>query len=128
MPNSRAFVEHVLEIMRPTVAVSARAMFGGHGIYADGRMCGLIAADELYLKTDARNRPEFAAQGLAPFTYAKRGGEQAVMSYHRAPDEALDSPAAMGPWLRSALGATLRAAANKAARRPDRRRRAADGG
>ena len=44
MPNSHAFVEHVLETMRPATAVTARAMFGGHGIYVDGRMCALIAA------------------------------------------------------------------------------------
>jgi DNA transformation protein len=118
MPNSRAFVDHVLETMRPTAAASARAMFGGHGIYVDGRMCALVADDQLYLKTDATNRPEFAALGLASFVYRMRGGEQAVMSYHRAPDEALENPEAMRDWLRSALGASLRASAGKAAARP----------
>jgi DNA transformation protein and related proteins len=122
MPNSRAFVLHVLETMRPTASVSARAMFGGHGLYVDGRMFALIAGDELYLKTDATNRPEFEGLGLGPFVYAKRGGEQAVMSYHHAPEEALESPEAMRDWLRSALGASLRAAAGKPTGGPARSR------
>ncbi len=110
MSNSPDFIAHVLEIMRPTAAATARRMFGGHGVYVDDRMCALIADDVLYLKVDAVDRPRFELAGLGPFVYARRGGERAVMSYHRAPDDALDSAAAMSEWLRLAIGAALRAA------------------
>ena len=117
MPNSAGFIAHVLELMRPVAAASARAMFGGHGIYADGIIVAIVIDDVVYLKTDHVNRDEFTALGLEAFDYVTKDGERRVMSYHRAPDEALESPAAMAGWLRSAMGATLRRANAKPARR-----------
>jgi DNA transformation protein len=124
MPNTPDFVAHVLELMRPCAPASARAMFGGHGVYVDGRIVAIVIDDVLYFKTDAGNRDEFIALALEPFTYSTRTGERHVMSYHRAPDEALESPAAMEQWLRSALGAALRSGERKrgAARAPKERR------
>ena len=125
MPNSRDFVLHVLELAgeaRP----SARAMFGGHGIYVDGMIVGLVVDDVLYLKTDDVTRPRFVAEGLEPFTFAKRKtGTVEVTSYYRPPEEALESPGAMREWLRLAQGAALRAAALRKPRRaPSRKPRA----
>jgi hypothetical protein len=46
------------------------------------------------------------------------------MNYRRAPDDALESAPALRPWLRSAIGAALRAAAKrpKAVSRPRAKR------
>lgn len=98
--------------MRP-VAVTARRMFGGHGLYADGRFFALIDDDTLYLKCDEATRARFDALELPPFVYAKDGKGMAL-SYRRAPDDALESPAAMRLWTRLAVEAALRAAAAKA--------------
>ena len=111
MPNTADFIAWVIELARPTARVTARAMFGGHGLYADGIIFGVVIDDTLYLKADAENRHEFAALGLEPFVYTSRNGERTAMSYHRAPEEALENPDAMAHWLRSAMGASLRAAA-----------------
>lgn len=110
MANATDFVAHVLEMMRATAPARARAMFGGHGIYAGGPIVGIVIDDILYLKTDDGNRAEFTALGLEPFTYMTNAGGKSVMSYHRAPDEALESPQAMRVWLRSAQAAALRSA------------------
>ncbi len=95
MPNTADFIAWVIELAQPTARVSARAMFGGHGLYADGIIFAIVVDDTLYLKTDDRNRADFAAQGLLPFVYASRNGERTAMSYYRAPDDALESPEAM---------------------------------
>jgi len=55
------FVAHLLDLLdgaatRGLGRPSARAMFGGHGLYLDALMVGLVADDVLYLKTDARTR------------------------------------------------------------------------
>jgi DNA transformation protein and related proteins len=113
VPNSRDFIGHVLELLRPSRS-SARAMFGGHGIYVDGLIVGLVVDDTLYLKTDDESRPRFLALDLPPFTYRKKTGAVEVTSYYRPPDEALESPDAMREWVRLATGAALRAAARKA--------------
>ncbi|MGE0653798.1 MAG: TfoX/Sxy family protein [Alphaproteobacteria bacterium] len=124
MPNTPDFVAHVLEMMRPTASATARAMFGGHGVYADGRIVGIVVDDELYLKTDATTLPAFTALRLEPFRYSKADRGAVTMSYHRAPDEALESPEAMREWLRGALGAALRGAATKTGNSAGKRRKA----
>jgi DNA transformation protein len=111
------FVTHVVETLRDFGPVEAKSMFGGWGLYHQGLFFALIAADSLYLKTDAENRAEFDARGLQPFVYEMKDGDRIVMHYLQAPEEALESPAAMVPWARSAYGAALRAAAHKPAKR-----------
>jgi DNA transformation protein len=118
--NTADFIAWVIELAQPTARVVARAMFGGHGLYADGIIFAIVVDDTLYLKTDGDNRAEFAAQGLEPFVYAGRNGDRTAMSYHRAPEEALENPDAMAHWLRSAMGASLRAAAARPKRRAPR--------
>jgi DNA transformation protein len=113
-------VAHTLELLAPLGAVRARRMFGGHGFYLDELFVALIADGRLYLKADAQTADEFSAAGSRPFVYT--GGAQPVtMSYWSAPDEALESPAAMAPWARRAVAAALRARAlstPRKARRP----------
>ncbi len=103
-----AFVDHVLELLQGVGPASARRMFGGHGIFIEGRMLALVADGALYLKVDDASRDEFLHQGLAPFTYA-RGGKTFAMSYHLAPEEALESAEAMRRWGNLAYRAALRA-------------------
>lgn len=105
------FAAHCVELLAPLGDASARRMFGGHGLYLGGLMIGLIAAEQLYLKTDAESLPQWQAAGGRPFVYTRRraGAETATaMSYWTPPEDALDSPALMRPWARLALEAALR--------------------
>jgi len=107
------FVDHCLELLAPLGRVHARRMFGGWGLYADGLFVALIAADRLYLKTDAGSRERFAAAGCEPFVYSA-DGKCVTLGYWTVPPEALDAPALMQPWARLALQAALAARAAKA--------------
>lgn len=102
------FVDFVVESLAPLGGVSARRMFGGHGIFKDGLMFALIADDRLYLKVDDHDRPAYQAAGLDPFTYVK-GGKAMTMSYHEAPPEGFDDGEVMCEWAEKAYGAALRA-------------------
>lgn len=113
MPNSPDFIAHVQELMRGAGALSARAMFGGHGIYVDGIIVAIVVADVLYLKTDDETRGRFVDMGLLPFEYETKNGSRQSTSYYQPPEEALESPAAMREWLRLAQGAALRTAAKR---------------
>jgi len=104
----REFIEYLLEQMQDVGPVSARAMFGGHGIYHDGIMFALVADDVLFLKTDEVNRSEFEARQLPPFLY-QRKDKIIRMSYNEAPGEVLDDPDEMTYWARSAIEASRRA-------------------
>ena len=112
------FVEHVVETMRGFGAVEARPMFGGWGLYHEGLFFALIAEDTLYLKTDDANRADFEALGLEPFVYPMKDGQSIVMTYRRAPEDALESPEVMAEWARRGYAAALRAAARKRPSKP----------
>jgi DNA transformation protein len=114
MGRRSEFVEHVVDMMRALGPVEARAMFGGWGLYHREAFFAIVAGDALYLKTDARNRARFDAEGLEPFVFSSKDGQKTAMSYRRAPDEALENPAVMAEWARYGYEAALRAAATKA--------------
>lgn len=108
MFGSREFVDFAIELLGPFGTVSSRRMFGGHGIFLDDLMFAIVHGEALWFKTDEMNRGEFLAVGSEPFTYV-RSGKTATMGFHRAPVDAMDSPAAALPWARSAYAAALRA-------------------
>ena len=114
MANSQDFIAYLRELLRDAgLAVTARAMFGGHGLYVDGVFFAIVDDDVLYLRVDDENRAAFEALGCPPFTFATKDGAKHAVSYLRAPDEALESSDAMKAWARSSLGAAMRAAATK---------------
>jgi DNA transformation protein and related proteins len=115
VPSSPSFVDHVLDLLSLVGEVQARAMFGGHGLYARGVMFALVADDELFLKADDTGRPRFLEAGCTPFVYESPKGPM-EMSYFRPPDAAHEDAEAMLPWARLALDAALRAQAAKVAR------------
>ena len=111
------FVAHVVETMRELGAVIPKQMFGGWGLYHEGLFFALIIEDTLYLKVDDDNRGEFEGAGLPSFVYVTKDGERIAMSYHQAPADALENPAAMATWARSGYGAALRAKTRKPVRK-----------
>ena len=50
------FISYLLELLAPFGNVRAKKMFGGHGIFKDELMFGLVADETLYLKADDGNR------------------------------------------------------------------------
>lgn len=113
MDSDAPFVAHLLDLLEPIEGCTARRMFGGYGIFRDGRMFGLVADGELYLKVDDTNRAEFEALDLPPFRYAMKNGRVSSMSYHWCPEASLDSSRAIRPWAESAIAAARRSGTNK---------------
>ena len=109
------FVSYVVESLQPLGPVTARRMFGGHGVYLDGVMFALIACDTLYFKVDDGNRSAYAAADLGPFTYTDKG-KPIRMSYHEAPSEGFDDPDVLCAWARDAYAAALRTKTSKRSR------------
>ena len=108
MTVSADYIAYLTELFAPLGRIASRRMFGGAGIYCDDLFFAIVIDDVLYLKVDELNRAQFEAEGMEPFRYEAKG-KLTQMNYYRAPDEALDSPALMHPWARSALAAALRA-------------------
>jgi DNA transformation protein len=116
MPSDPSFVAHALDLVSLLGPVSARAMFGGHGLYAEGVMFALLDDGELFVKTDDETRAAFVAAGCRQWVYSNEKVRMENTAYFRPPDDAHEDPEAMLPWARLALAAALRARAAKAAR------------
>lgn len=116
MKKDSAFVDHLVELLRPMGGITTRYMFGGWGIYKEGLMFALVADGVFYFKTSEVNRPEFEAAGLEQWVYHTDKGSM-KMSYHRAPDAALESSAVMVRWARGAYAVALAAAQAKSSKK-----------
>ena len=103
-----AWADFVLEVLGAWRPVTARRMFGGHGLYHTGVMFALIADGQLYLKVDDESRGAFDAAGLSPFVYEAKG-RRVALSYHRAPDAMLDEPDVAREWAERGWQTALRA-------------------
>jgi len=109
---SRELAAHVSDLLQMMGPVTPRAMFGGYGIYLDGRMFALITdRDVLYFRTDDHNRPAYEAAGCGPFKPWPH--KPMTMPYHEVPSELLDDPDELNAWARAAFAAALRAPAPK---------------
>jgi DNA transformation protein len=117
MPRNSEFVSYLLEQLAPLGEVTAKSMFGGWGIYLDGRMFALVAADTLYLKVDDTSRADFERENLRPFRYERREKGEAVMDYYEPPVAAIDDRDLLCTWARKGVEASARAAAKKPRRK-----------
>jgi DNA transformation protein len=115
MPQRSEFLEFVIGQMAGLGAVTARSMFGGHGLYCNGLFIAIIADEQLYFKADAQSQPRFEAAGLKRFQYQARGKTVQLM-YYTAPTEVYDDARVMAEWGQLALAAAVRT------RRPARKK------
>lgn len=109
MAGANEFIDYLVDNLQPLGDVTARAMFGGHGIFTGGRMFALVADQTLYFKADETSMPIFDRRHLEPFMYPVKG-ELRAMSYRKAPEESLEDPEVLLEWARLAIDAALRAA------------------
>ena len=116
---SEALIEHLRDLFEPLGPISARAMFGGFGLYFDGLIIGIIIDEVLYLKTDDRTCERFEQAGCEPCVYDMKG-KPLILSYWSLPEEAMDSPQAMRPWAQLAIEAAQRKADAKPVSRKSR--------
>jgi DNA transformation protein len=108
--------EGLEELFAPFAVVSARRMFGGHGVYLDDLCFALAIGGDVYLKVDAETQAEFAAVESRPFVYAAHGREVQV-GYWLLPPAAFDDEDALRRWASLAFAAARRAAAARTTKR-----------
>jgi len=101
------FVQSLHEIFERLGRIETRRMFGGHGVWHEGRMIALVANETLYLKSDAESAPHFDRLNLQPFTYMRQG-KAMPMSYRLAPADLFEDREEAARWGRLAYEAALR--------------------
>jgi len=107
------FVDYLKDVFTEFGEVSAKRMFGGHGLYFEDAMFGLIADDMLYLKVDDQNIERFTQEDLPAFEYDKGQGKVVKMSFYLAPESIYDDPSDAADWARQSWEAARRAKKSK---------------
>lgn len=94
------FTEYVIhDLLGHIDGITARAMFGGYGLYLDGIIFGIIADDQIYFKTDKNTQAKYEALGSKPFTYNQGKAKSVTMSYWELPTEIMDDQNKLRQWV-----------------------------
>ena len=79
--------------------VTARSMFGGIGLYLEGKYFGLIFDGVLYFRTDAASRNAYLERGMPAFQPKDRPrGPKTVDRNFQVPDEVMEDPDILRAW------------------------------
>ena len=101
MPVSNDFLEYVLDQFAEWGGVSGRKMFGGVGLYKQGKMFGLLANNVAYLKVDKTNKEKYLTAGSSPFKPSPH--KPTTMSYFEIPPDILENPEELIKWAEESL-------------------------
>lgn len=85
--------------------LSSRRMFGGYGLYLDGKIFGMITSDsDLYFKVGDNNREDYEQRGSEPFVYTGHKTKGATtMPYWKVPEEVIDNQELIAKWAEKAV-------------------------
>ncbi len=108
MPKQSEYLTYLLELLAPLGQVTSRAMFGGYSIYHDDVTFGIVVDETLYFKVTADNQADYEQAGSQPFSYSKKDGTVAVMSYWTVPADLLEDQDQLLVWARKAYDTALK--------------------
>lgn len=92
------FVNYIIDLLSPYGYIKVRSMFGGHSVYRDGVIVGIIVEDELYFKVNDQSVYDYRSKGSKPFTYEARN-KLITLSYWQVPLDIIEDKDLLGNWL-----------------------------
>ena len=95
-------LNEILDRLSPLGGVTSRPLFGGHGLYWNEVIFGILFRGRLYLKVDERSKADYLAKGMGPFRPNER---QTLTSYYEVPPEVLADQEALLSWAGEAIRA-----------------------
>ncbi len=101
MRKDSSFKDFIIDQLSGLDGVTARPMFGGHGLYRGGTFFGIISKGRLYFKTDDSTRPGYVELGMEAFRPNPR---QTLKNYFEVPAEIMDEPDRLVDWAQTAIG------------------------
>lgn len=130
MPVSASYREYVADQLSALGQVTIKRMFGGAGLYFEGRMFGLLDDDTVYFRVDDETRSEFIARGMGAFHPVRSDPKKVSLNYYQVPAEVLEDSEQLVAWAeravkasRSPTAAMARREAKATAKAPTKRKR-----
>lgn len=101
MAVSEEYKEYILDQLSMVDLVHMKNMFGGIGIFCDGKMFGMIDGGGTFrLKADNSNRPDFEAAGMEAFEHK---GKKNAMPYWEVPANVVEDKKLLKEWAEKAI-------------------------
>ena len=98
--KDHSFKDFVLDQLRELRGLEARAMFGGFGLYASGKIFGILFQGRLYFKTNATTRAAYVGRGMKPF---RPNVKQRLNSYYEVPADVIEDTTQLEAWARAVV-------------------------
>lgn len=93
--DSIIVAELIMERLASIGNISIKKMFGGHGIFCEGNMFGIVnSKGEAYLKADETNKPDYDENG---------SHQHGKMPYFSIPDEVMNDPDQLVEWSKKSI-------------------------
>lgn len=105
MKQADRFHEYVVgDLLAHLAGITSRAMFGGYGIYRNGKIFALIADGNLFFKARSETKAFFEKNPEShPFQYSKKDGKVYSMSYWLVPESVQEDRELLDQWVAQAL-------------------------
>jgi DNA transformation protein len=96
-----SFKDFIIDQLYGLEGVTARSLFGGHGLYRGGTFFGIIFKGRLYFKTNDATRPGYVELGMKAF---RPNPGQTLKNYFEVPADILEEPDRLVDWAQAAIG------------------------
>lgn len=95
------FKDFILDQLADLPGVTARAMFGGHGLYQRTTFFGIIHKDCLYFKVTTATAPRYKRHGMKPF---RPNPKQTLKSFYEVPVDVIEDAEVLTEWAVQSVG------------------------
>lgn len=103
------YLTYIIDTLQPHGPITAKAMFGGHGIYSGKLIIGLIVENQLYFKADESTRPDFEKHDSEQLIFTDKNNKKFIMPYMTLPESILENREELPLWIEKAYQVSLRA-------------------
>ena len=107
MAVDQGYLDYIMEKFSEPEDIGVKKMFGGAGIFYNGKMFALVYDDTLFFKVDDTNRKEYIDKGAGPFKppFMKK---KMSMPYYEVPVDILEANERFNEWAERSMEIALK--------------------
>lgn len=101
MALDKDLVSRITNDLQPLGPVTSKFMFGGAGLFYDGKMFAMVSSDNrFWLKVDDSNRAEYEKLGMQQFN---KSPKNKGMPYFEVPSEVFENTDKLLAWAKESI-------------------------
>ena len=106
MSVSDPVLGYIIDQLQPVGEVIPKRMFGGVGLFKEGKMFGMLNSKGTFLlKVDKSNIEDYQARGMSPFSHNKN--KTSSMPYYEVPVDVIEDRQLLKTWANKSIDIAL---------------------